>query len=115
MLHALATPSSPPTIVDATLIAAPSSTKNSTKSRDPEMHQSKKGNQWYFGMKAHIGVDADSGLVHTVRGTSANVSDVVEANSLLHGQEIDGNGDAGYQGADIQALSRLNSGYAEVS
>ena len=88
------------TIVDATLIAAPSSTKNSTKSRDPEMHQAKKGNQWYFGMKAHIGVDADSGLVHTVRGTSANVSDVVEANSLLHGKEIDGYGDAGYQGAD---------------
>jgi IS5 family transposase len=86
--------------VDATLIAAPSSTKNSTKSRDPEMHQTKKGNQWYFGMKAHIGVDADSGLVHTVRGTSANVSDVVEANSLLHGQEVDGYGDAGYQGAD---------------
>ena len=88
------------TIVDATLIAAPSSTKNSTKSRDPEMHQTKKGNQWYFGMKAHIGVDADSGLVHTVRGTSANVNDVVEANSLLHGQEIDGYADAGYQGAD---------------
>jgi len=88
------------TIVDATLIAAPSSTKNSTKTRDPEMHQSKKGNQWYFGMKAHIGVDADSGLVHTVRGTSGNVNDVVEANSLLHGQEVDGYGDAGYQGAD---------------
>lgn len=88
------------TIVDATLIAAPSSTKNSTKSRDPEMHQTKKGNQWYFGMKAHIGVDADSGLVHTVRGTSANVSDVLEANSLLHGKEVDGYGDAGYQGAD---------------
>ena len=88
------------TIVDATLIAAPSSTKNGTKSRDPEMHQTKKGNQWYFGMKAHIGVDADSGLVHTVRGTAANVSDVVEANSLLHGQEIDGYGDAGYQGAN---------------
>ena len=88
------------TIVDATLIAAPSSTKNSTKSRDPEMHQTKKGNQWYFGMKAHIGVDADSGLVHTVRGTSANVNDVVEANSLLHGKEVDGYGDAGYQGAD---------------
>jgi IS5 family transposase len=88
------------TIVDATLIAAPSSTKNSTKSRDPEMHQTKKGNQWYFGMKAHIGVDADSGLVHTVRGTSANVNDVVEANSLLHGREVDGYGDAGYQGAD---------------
>lgn len=69
------------TIVDATLIAAPTSTKNSTKSRDPEMHQTKKGTQWYFGMKAHIGVNADSGLVHTVRGTAANVSDVVEANS----------------------------------
>ena len=66
------------TIVDATLIAAPSSTKNSTKSRDPEMHQTKKGNQWHFGMKAHIGVDADSGLVHTVRGTATNVSDVEE-------------------------------------
>ena len=88
------------TIVDTTLIAAPSSTKNSTKSRDPEMHQTKKGNQWYFGMKAHIGVDADSGLAHTVRGTSANVNDVVEANSLLHGKEVDGYGDAGYQGAD---------------
>jgi IS5 family transposase len=69
------------TIVDATLIAAPSSTKNKTKSRDPEMHQTKKGNQWYFGMKAHIGVDADSGVVHTVRGTAANVGDVAEANS----------------------------------
>ena len=88
------------TIVDATLIAAPTSTKNKTKSRDPEMHQTKKGNQWYFGMKAHIGVDADSGLVHTVRGTAANVGDVMEANSLLHGQESDGYGDAGYQGAD---------------
>lgn len=86
--------------MDATLIAAPSSIKNSTKSRDPEMYQTKKGNQWYFGMKAYIGVDADSGLVHTVRGTSANVSDVVEANSLLHGQEVDSYGDAGYQGAD---------------
>ena len=64
------------------------------------MHQTKKGNQWYFGMKAHIGVDADSGLVHTVRGTAANVGDVVEANSLLHGQEVDGYADAGYQGVD---------------
>jgi IS5 family transposase len=88
------------TVVDATLIAAPSSTKNKTGERDPEMHQTKKGNQWYFGMKAHIGVDADSGLVHTVRGTAANVSDVVEGNSLLHGQESDVFGDAGYQGAD---------------
>lgn len=85
-------------MVDATLIAAPSSTKNMSGERDPEMHQSKKGNQWYFGMKAHIGVDADSGLVHTVRGTSGNVSDVIEANNLLHGQETDAFGDAGYQG-----------------
>jgi IS5 family transposase len=87
------------TVVDATLIAAPSSTKNATGERDPEMKQSKKGNQWYFGMKAHIGVDADSGLVHTVRGTSGNVNDVVEGNSLLHGQETDAWADAGYQGA----------------
>ena len=87
------------TVVDATLIAAPSSTKNRSGERDPEMHQSKKGNQWYFGMKAHIGVDAESGLVHTVRGTSGNVNDVVEANALLHGQESEAFGDAGYQGA----------------
>jgi len=88
------------TVVDATLIAAPSSTKNQSGERDPEMHQSRKGNQWYFGMKTHIGVDADSGLVHTVRGTSGNVGDVVEANSLLHGQEKDAFGDAGYQGVN---------------
>jgi len=87
------------TVVDATLIAAPSSTKNASGERDPEMHQTKKGNQWHFGMKAHIGVDAESGLVHTVRGTAANVNDVVEANSLLHGQETDVFADAGYQGA----------------
>ena len=86
------------TVVDATLIAAPSSTKNNSGERDPEMHQSKKGNQWYFGMKAHIGVDAESGLVHTVRGTAGNVNDVVEANALLHGQETEAFGDAGYQG-----------------
>jgi IS5 family transposase len=88
------------TAVDATLIAAPTSTKNKDKKRDPEMHSSKKGNQWYFGMKAHIGVDADSGLVHTVRGTSGNVSDIAEANSLLHGQESVAFGDAGYQGVE---------------
>jgi IS5 family transposase len=86
------------TVVDATLIAAPSSTKNSSGERDPEMKQSKKGQQWYFGMKCHIGVDAESGLVHTVRGTAGSVNDVVEANSLLHGQETDAWGDAGYQG-----------------
>jgi transposase, IS5 family len=88
------------TVVDATLIPAASSTKNKDKGRDPEMHSSQKGNQWYFGMKAHIGVDADSGLVHTVRGTSGNVHDVTEGNRLLHGQESDVYGDAGYQGAD---------------
>ncbi|MEY2932845.1 MAG: hypothetical protein RL033_3594 [Pseudomonadota bacterium] len=87
------------TVVDATLIAAPSSTKNASGERDPEMHQSKKGNQWYFGMKAHIGVDAESGLVHTVRATSGNVNDVLEANALLHGEETDVFADAGYQGA----------------
>jgi transposase, IS5 family len=88
------------TVVDATLIAAPSSTKNNRGERDPEMRQTKKGNQWYFGMKAHIGADAESGLVHTVRGTAASVNDVVEANSLLHGQESVAFGDAGYQGAE---------------
>ena len=87
------------TVVDATLISAPSSTKNESGERDPEMKQSKKGNQWYFGMKAHIGVDAESGLVHTVRGTSGNVNDVVVANSLLHGEESVVFADSGYRGA----------------
>jgi len=91
------------TVVDATLIAAPSSTKNASGERDPEMKQSKKGQQWYFGMKAHIGVDADSGLVHTVRGTAGSVNDVVEANALLHGEETDVFGDAGYRGAGKRA------------
>ena len=86
--------------VDATLIAAPSSTKNKSGKRDPEMHSSKKGNQWHFGMKAHIGVDADSGLVHTVRGTAGHVADVTEGSSLLHGEETTVFADAGYQGAD---------------
>lgn len=87
------------TAVDATLIAAPSSTKNKTKKRDPEMHSSQKGNAWHFGMKAHIGVDTHSGLVHTVRGTSGNVADIAEGHSLLHGEEADVYADAGYQGA----------------
>ena len=82
--------------VDATLIAAPSSTKNKEGKRDSEMHSSKKGNQWHFGMKAHIGVDADSGLVHTVRGTAGHVADVTEGNSLLHGEEAVVFADAGY-------------------
>jgi IS5 family transposase len=86
--------------VDATLISAPSSTKNGSGKRDPEMHQTKKGNQWYFGMKAHIGVDAESGLVHTVIGTAANVHDINAAEALLHGQEKDVYADAGYQGIE---------------
>ncbi len=88
------------TVVDATLIAAPSSTKNKDGERDPEMHQAKKGNQWHFGMKAHIGVDADSGLVHSVIGTAANVNDVTQGHGLLHGDEAVVFADAGYQGAD---------------
>jgi transposase, IS5 family len=94
------------TAVDATLIAAPSSTKNKDAARDPEMHQTKKGNQWHFGMKAHIGVDADSGLVHTVIGTAANVHDVTQANALLHGKETSAHGDAGYQGANKRPNAR---------
>jgi IS5 family transposase len=91
------------TVVDATLIAAPSSTKNKDHARDPQMHSSKKGNQMYFGMKAHIGADAESGLVHTVVGTSGNVHDVTQGNSLLQGQESVAFGDAGYQGVEKRA------------
>src|ERR1035437_6904824 len=91
------------TVVDATLIAAPTSSKNRDKARDPDRHSSKKGNQWYFGMKAHIGADAESGLVHTVRGTSGHVSDIAEGNTLLHGQETVAFGDAGYQGIEKRA------------
>ena len=86
------------TIVDATIIEAPSSTKNRARERDPEMHQTKKGNQWHFGMKAHIGVDADTSIVHSMSATSANVHDVTEAHHLLHGGETVVWGDAGYQG-----------------
>lgn len=96
------------TMVDATLIVVPNSAPNQSGERDPEMRQSKKGNQWYFGMKAHIGVDADSGLVHSVRGTSGNVNDVVEANSLLYWQETDAFGDAGYQGMDRRPNANKN-------
>ena len=87
------------TVVDATLIAAPSSTKNSSGERDPEMKQSRKGQQWYFGMKCHIGVDIESGLVYTVKGTSCAVNDVVEANSLVRDSDREVFADAGYQGA----------------
>ena len=88
------------TVVDATLIAAPSSTKNQDGERDPEMHQTKKGNQWHFGMKAHAGVDADSGLVHSVATTAANAHDVTQAHALLHGEEADVFADSGYRGVE---------------
>lgn len=87
-------------IVDATIIAAPSSTKNAESARDPEMHQAKKGNQWHFGMKMHIGVDATLGLIHSVETTSAEVHDIVVADKLQHGAEKNVWGDAGYQGIE---------------
>ena len=86
------------TIVDATIITAPSSTKDRQKERDPEMHQTKKGNQWYFGMKAHIGVDSQTKLVHSVAATAANVHDSQVLPELLHGQETRVWGDAAYSG-----------------
>ena len=87
------------TIVDATIIAAPPSTKNKQKARDPEMHQTKKGNQWHFGMKAHIGVDVASGVVHSLTGTAANEADINQMAAVLHGQEKAVFADAGYTGA----------------
>jgi IS5 family transposase len=91
------------TIVDATLINAPSSTKNKEGKRDPEMHQTKKGNQYYFGMKAHIGVDDESGLVHSVVGTAVNIADVTQVDKLLHGEENVVCADAGYTGVEKRA------------
>ena len=86
------------TIVDATLIAAPPSTKNKDKSRDPEMHQVKKGNEWHFGMKLHIGADSKTGLVHSASVTAANVHDIHEVPNLLHGRETRLYGDSAYRG-----------------
>ena len=87
-------------IVDSTNIQAPCSTKNKERKRDPEMHQSRKGNQWFFGMKCHVGVDKDSGLIHSMVVTAGNVSDVTVAAELLHGQEEVLYGDAGDQDAN---------------
>jgi len=86
------------TIVDATLIHAPSSTKNREQSRDPEMHQAKKGKNWYFGMKAHVGVDSKTKIIHTAVATAAHVSDVAMLPDLLHGEETRVWGDGAYQG-----------------
>lgn len=100
------------TIVDSTIIEAPSSTKNKEKKRDPDAHQAKKGNTWHFGYKAHIGVDRDSGLVHTIKATAANVSDVSETAYLLHGEEETCHADAGYIGAEKrdEAIIRNKAG-----
>ena len=100
------------TIVDSTIISAPSSTKNKDKKRDPDAHQTKKGNTWHFGYKAHIGVDRDSGLVHTVKATGANDHDVSMTPELLHGEEETVNGDSGYVGAEKRedAIVRNNKG-----
>jgi IS5 family transposase len=101
------------TPVDATPIAAPSSTKNRDRARDPDMHQTKKGNTWHFGLKAHIGVDKESGLVHTPVTTAANVSDISRTAALLHGQEREVWADAGYVGVekreDMQAALEANA------
>lgn len=89
------------TIVDATLIEAPSSTKNKSGERDPEMHQTRKGKQWHFGMKAHVGVDADTKLVHSLTATAANVADCKMLPELLHGEETAVWGDQAYQGQAV--------------
>lgn len=88
------------TLVDATIIEAPTSTKNKTSERDPEMHQTKKGNEWHFGMKAHIGVDARTGITHSFTTTAANEHDLNQAGNLLHGEEDYIFADAGYRGAE---------------
>ena len=95
------------TIVDASIINAPSSTRNKKKERDPEMHQTRKGNQWYFGMKAHIGVDSQSKLIHSVVATSANAHDSTVIGDLLHGEETRVWGDSAYAGkkAAIKAVA----------
>ena len=101
------------TVVDATLIAAPSSTKNQDGKRDPEMHQTKKGNQLHFGMKAHVGADADSGLVQSVTTTAANARDITQAHVLLRGEETDAFADSGYQG--VEKRKEVRAQHAEVN
>jgi transposase, IS5 family len=93
------------TIVDATIIHAPSSTKNAENKRDPEMHQTRKGKQWYFGMKMHTGTDAESGLVHTIEATAANVHDANVLAQLLHGEEEALYGDSAYHSQQLKELA----------
>jgi IS5 family transposase len=102
------------TVVDATLIAAPTSTKNNNGKRDPEMHQTKKGNEWYFGMKIHSGVDAGSGYVHTITGTSANVHDVSETSKLIRKDDEVVYGDSGYSGAKARKEFEENEHLSSV-
>jgi IS5 family transposase len=102
------------TIVDATILSAPSSTKNETGKRDPEMHSTKKGNQWYFGMKAHIGVDAGSGYTHTVKVTAANEHDVTQASELIREDDEVVYGDAGYQGIEKREEIRTDSHKSQI-
>jgi len=101
-------------VVDATLISAPSSTKNQTGERDPEMHSTKKGNQWHFGMKVHAGVDAGSGYVHTITGTAANVHDVTQAHALIRDDDEVGYGDSGYLGVEKRSEIRDDEHLSKV-
>ena len=103
------------TIVDATIVQAPSSTKNKDGARDPEMHQTKKGNQWYHGMKIHSGVDAGSGYVHTITGTAANVHDICEAHKLLREEDHVMYGDSGYIGIEKREEIRQNPHFSSMS
>ena len=102
------------TIVDATIIEAPSSTKNRDGKRDPEMHQTQKGNQWHHGMKIHIGVDAGTGYVHSVTGTAANVNDIREASKLLREDDEVVYGDSGYQGIQNRPEIKNNPNFKDI-
>ena len=102
------------TIVDATIINAPSSTKNAEKARDPEMHQTKKGNEWKFGMKCHIGVDAGSGLVHTIAVTAANEHDITQAAALIREDDEVVYGDSGYLGIQKRPEATSNEHLASI-
>jgi transposase, IS5 family len=101
------------TIVDATIIVAPSSTKSDSGERDPEMRQAKTGNQWHHGMKGHIGIDAESCIVHSMVSTAANVNDVNLAGALLHGDEPSAYGDAGYRGVDSARKPKARGGTSQ--